>query len=346
MKMRALAVAAIVAALAAACGRQPVIEDVRIEFSDSADDVVVTADTRFEMKPANDDVRRRVEAARAAASSGNDPWAVRFANVHASADSTYLQRERGVLARLTRSVTIPPDDLQLVFADTNVTVRTIRGDGWRELAFYPGSSSRATREQQAHFQNELAAWSRSIAEYQRAMHELYRYLGTRPQRARFLFAAILGEKGDDGVEPAVIEEEQPLVDAVTAAMIEIAERMDATEGRAAGFAEEADLIYNPFPSRITIAVPGTILSSEGFSTAKEREAVVEPIDLFRTLEKLEGRWLTPDPLALLLREQEVKAADIARQERRSTGFVSSISIAEEIRAQLERPKSYVIRWRE
>lgn len=32
--------------------------------------------------------------------------------------------------------------------------------------------------------------------------------------------------------------------------------------------------------------------------------------------------------------------------RRSTGFVSSTSIAEEIRRQLERPKSYVVRWLE
>jgi hypothetical protein len=346
VKMRAIITGAACAALLAACGGPPVVEDVRIEIGESSDEVAVIADTHFEMRPTGDQARRRVDAARAAAIAGTDPWGVRFANLRPSVDSTYVRRERGVLARLTRTVTIPADDLQLVFADTNITVRTLRGDGWRELAFHPGSSTRASRDQERHFRDELELWSRSIAAYYRAMHEVYAYLELRPERAEPLFAAMLtpGEAKEN--QPALLEDEQLLLEPVVTAMIVIAERMDEREDRAAGFAEEADLIYNPFPARITVQVPGSIIAHEGFSVSRDREAVIERIDLFHTLEKLEGKWLTPDPLALLLREPQAGAETIARAERRSTPNVTSDAIAAEIRARLARPASYVVRWRE
>ncbi len=347
MRMRSLSGALGALLLVASCARFPVTDEVRIQFSDSGESVVVTADTSFEMNPANELMRRRVDVARAAAIANNDPWAVRFAGVRASADSALMRRDHGVLEHVTRSVTIRPDDLQLVFADTNITVKTLHADGWREVSFYPGSSTRATREQQRQFNAELEEWSWSIARYFRAVHDLYSYLDRRPQRAKWVFAAILGERNADNSDPVLLEDEQPLVAAVTTAMEEIAARMDASEGRAATFAEEADLLFNPFPARVTIQVPGTVLASEGFIAAsKGTELVIEPVDLFGTLGSLEGKWIAPDPLAALLREQALTSDQVAVLERRSTSSVSSVDIAREIRTQLERPRAYTVRWRE
>jgi hypothetical protein len=339
-----LAVAAFV--LAGACSQLPVTEDVVIEFREASDEVVVTAQTSFDLKPPNEAMRRRAETARAAAAANTDPWAVRFARLRPISDSTSMQRDHGVLERVTRSVTIAPEDLQLVFADTNITVRTARGDGWREVSFYPGSGGRATREQQREFNDELDAWSISIGRYFRSMREVYSYLDRRPQRAQYIFAAIIDERGPDDSDPVVLEEEQPMVDEVRASMTAIAERMDATEGRAMTFSEEADLMFNPFPARLTVKVPGTILSREGFKSSTEKEVVVERVDLLAALASLEGKWLTPDPLALMLREEAPNAAQLAAVERHAETSVASSDVARYVRSQLERSRSYSVRWRE
>jgi len=344
--LRKLAVALAALILAASCAKLPVTDEVRIEFTDSGHAVVVTAETTFDMKPPNELMQKRVDAARALAQANNDPWAVRFARLHAFGDSVTMQRDHGVLERVTRSVTIPPDELPMVFSDANITVNVLKGEGWREVSFYPGGSTRATRDQQREFNTELSEWSVSIARYFRAIHDVYSYLDRAPQRAQWVFAAIIGERNPDGSDPVVLEEEQPLVDAVTSAMTEIADRMDANEGRAATFAEEADLIFNPFPARVTIHLPGDAIGSEGFTTNAKRDLVIEPVDLYKTLGGMEGRWISPDPLVALLREDGATASQIAAAKRRSTSVVSSTDIADAIRAQLERPRSYSVRWRE
>src|SRR5262249_5434376 len=151
---------------------------------------------------------------------------------------TYTTK-RGVLQGVTRSALISDDELQQVFSDANITVNVVHGDGWRELRLYPGTSARATREQQRQFAGELATWSELVARYFAATHRLYSYMNENPGRAKYLFAALLSEKADDGSEPIVAEEEQPFVDDVTRAMEDVASRMDEQEGRAATFSEEA-----------------------------------------------------------------------------------------------------------
>jgi hypothetical protein len=132
-----------------------------------------------------------------------------------------------------------------------------------------------------------------------------------------------------------------LVDHVEAAMDDIATMMDR-EQDGVTFAEEADLIYNPFPARITIRVPGDVLSKEGF----EKELVIEPVDLFDVITSFEGKWISPDPLAELLREKRVPAGEMARHGFRSTKVVPASEIANAIREKMERPKSYAVRWRD
>lgn len=345
MRLRVVALLALSLFVFASCG-PPITEEVTIDFIADRDDVVVTANTTFDVDPQTETLRRRIDAARSIALANNDPWAVRFASVRPSSDSTYTQRKRGLLERMTRSVTIAPDDLQLVFADTNITVKTMRGDGWRELRFYPGTSSRATREQQAEFNRELTTWSQSVAKYFNAIQHVYAYMDSNPGRAKWLFAAILEEKSEDGLEPIVLEEEQPLVDDVRNAMDDIASIMDEKEGRAQSFAEEADLIFNPFPARMIVRVPGTVLANEGFGVAKDKSLVIETIDLFGMIRSLEGKWVSPDPLVALLEEEPVTSDQLAQMDRRATLMVASNDVAKELRARLTRPNEYLVRWRE
>ena len=329
--------------LLAACARVPVTEELTIEPDEDTDTVVVTASTKFLLNPPNDHLRARVESARAAALAGTDPWSIRFARLSTPEEErvTY-QKNRGALEQVTRSARIPTDDLQHLLSDTNITVDVLRGDDWREIAFYPGSGGRATREQQREFERTLTTWSESVARYFTAVHHLYSYLNRNPSRDRYVFAALVSEKPE---EAPLAEDEAPLVEAVIAAMGDIAAEMDEHEGRVATLAEEADLLFNPFPARVIVRVPSDVLSSEGF-TAKSNELVIEPVDLFAAIAALEGRWISPDPLAALLRDGPRPTPEqLAEAPRTSEAVVSSSEIAKAIREQLERPRAYSVRWR-
>ncbi|HYC62548.1 MAG TPA: hypothetical protein VEK79_23560 [Thermoanaerobaculia bacterium] len=331
---------AVLLLLTAACARPPVAEDVSIEI-EANDRVRVESQTTFNDADAKTPAAlAKIDAARFAAQHGTDGWSARFARVTAEDESLTVEKHRGKISRVMRVVRIPTSDLQNVFADTNITVNLLNGEGWRELAFYPGGSMRATREQRQHFESALTSWSAAAARYYTAIDRLYFYLNANPRRAPDLFADLLGES--DGITgPAVLEEEAPLVDAVKDAMEEIATRMDQQQDDAATFAEEADLIYNPFPARMTVRVPGEVVSSAGFT----KDLVIEPVNLFEAIKALEGRWISPDPLAGLLRDDEVKSSIMAWQPRRSTQVLSAADVANALREQLQRPESYQVRWR-
>lgn len=346
--MRHLGVAVcLLLVLATACSRLPVSDELTIEPDRGRDSVLVTVTTTFSLRGGNDRTRERIEAARAAAISGTDAWSIRFGRLSMPEEERVTwQKSRGALERVTRAARIPGDDLQHLLSDTNITVDVLHGEGWSELTFYPGAGGRATRDQIRHFDGELTGWSAAVARYFSAIDDVYSYLRVNPSRARYVFAALLNEKGADGAEPLVTEEELPLVEAVVAAMEEIGERMDASEGRAETFAEEADLMFNPFPARVVVRPPGEILSSEGFTAAKDGDLVIEPIDLFAAIAALEGRWISPDPLVALLRENPPPAEEVANLPRVSQKVVSSTEIAVAIREQLARPRTYTVRWRE
>ena len=319
--------AALVLVVLAACGRPPVTDEVTVQFSDEDDTAVITAETKFDLSSRNP----RVEAARNAALAGTDPWTVRFARLTPELDRVTFERNRGDLARVVHTVRVPADDLQRVFSDTSVTVLLTRADGWNELTLLPGASTRATREQERHFEEHLRSWSGDVARYFRAIDHLYDYLDENPHRAEAMFAALVASKEED---PLVTEEELPFLEAVMHAMERIAARMDATEGAAFTFGEVADLIYNPFPAKMTFRAPGA------------KDLVIEPVDLYGAIAALEGKWISPDPLAALLRNDIPPASELAAMPRKSAAAPDASEIAAAIKEQLARPKSYTLRWRE
>lgn len=329
----------VLALLLAAC-TQPTVTDELTVTIEKNDRVLVTAQTTFNDIDIRNEARlRALEAARFAAMHGNDAWAMRFGRVTAEDEEVTLWKHKGELDRVTRTIRIPSNQLQQVFSDTNITVTLLNGDGWRELAFIPGGSIRASREQRKHFEDALQSWSGAVARYFLAIDRLYTYLNVNTHRAPAVMAALLSSSE----EQTIAEEEQPLVDSVSAAMEEIATQMDTEgEGGASTFAEEADLIYNPFPARMTIRVPGDVVSKEGF----DKELVIERVELLEAVTALEGKWISPDPLAALLRDQTPTAEQLVRRELRSSKSVNPNEIADAIRQQLARPRMYSVRWRE
>ena len=321
-----------------ACGRPPVQDEVTIQFGRDADFVSVTAETRFELQPKTPDAQKRVEAARDAAQHGLDAWTARFSRLAPESETVTMKRERGALERVTRSIVIPPDDLPRVFSDCAFTVFAKRG----ELTFYPGTSTRATREQQRRFDEELDAWSEDVTRYFRAVRVLYQYLDDQPGRAKYVFAALVAGKDE---ATTVLEDEQPLVDAVLAAEEKVAERMDAQTGRAESFAEMADLLYNPFPARMVVRLPSAPYAVEGFTKANN-DVVIEPVELLKVVSGLEGRWISPDPLANLIRDEIPTPEQLAAMPRKAEPVTSAGDVAAALREQLVRPRVYTVRWRD
>lgn len=307
--------------LATACTRRPA-DEVTIDFTRDDDQVIVTAESAL-----------RSNTARDAAIAGVDPWAVRLGRLNAEFERTTFEKTRGTLDRVVHTIRIPRRDLQQVFSDTSITVSVTSADSIGELTFYPGTSTRASREQQEHFNTALTRWSGAVARYYDAVHRLYSYMDANPDRVYALYEAILAP--DDILLPALFEEEQPYVDQLLRTMDELAARMDEEERDALLYAEEADLIFNPFPAKVTVNVPGDVKS-----------LVIEPIDLYEKIKTLEGRWISPDPLLAFMREETLTAADLARLPRKSTFGVRASDIEAALREQFSRPETYSIRWRE
>lgn len=307
--------------LAAACTRRPA-DELTIELSRDDDQVIVTAESALDST-----------AVREAALAGVDPWGVRLGHVNAEFERTTFERTRGTLDRVVHTIRIPRRDLQQVFSDTSITVHVTSADSFGELTFYPGTSTRASREQQEHFNAALARWSAAAARYYDAVHRLYNYMDANPDRVLDLYEAILAPA--DVLLPALFEEEQPYVDQLLRTMDEVAARMDEEERDALLYAEEADKIFNPFPARVTVTVPGDT-----------KPLVIEPIDLLEKVKTLEGRWISPDPLVAFLRDQKVTADDLARMPRRSTSSVRASDVEAALREQFSRPETYSIRWRD
>lgn len=329
--------------LACACERKPPVRDsVTAEF-ESDGSVTLTQVTELDLRAATPAARARVGAARDAALAGTDEWSARFARIAPALDRTVFERRRGELERVERSAVVSPDDVQRFFADSSLTFHVTNGDGWRELAIYPGTPMRASREQREHFAKSLDDWSRAVADYYDALDHLYSYLNRNPERAQYVFAALLDQSQPDNLPTAVTEDEAPLVRPVIDSMIAIVDRLHDDENYPVD--EEADLVLNPFPAKLTLQFPGDIVASEGFRKSGAREVVVDPVDLFGALKSLEGKWATPDPLVTILREEEVDARAMASLVRHSTSVLPPSEIAETLRAKIVRPSSYLVRWR-
>jgi hypothetical protein len=161
-------------------------------------------------------------------------------------------------------------------------------------------------------------------------------------RAAEMFAALFRDTEDP--QPSLItDKEHDLVEAVRSSVNALTEDEETERLEA-----EADLVYNPLPARIVVRVPGEPLLVEGFAL-KDGELVAEPPSLLDAVASLEGRWVTPDPLAFATRpgggdDPEKEAALIAAMPRRTSSVVGAIEVADALVQKLRPAPRYRVRW--
>ena len=326
---------------AASCGTI-VHHDLTLTFDDAGERVTIAAATSIPSTKDSRD-RDRDDRLREDILAGRDEWSMRFANANPESYRVVLDRAHGELIQAERIARIDNADLQKVFFDVAVSAVVTRGDGWAELAIYPGTSTRATRSQREDAEKKLKAYSERAVHYFDAVRMMYDYLNQHPPRAADLFASLYHE-GENTPVPVVTDEENDLVTAVRKSIDGLTENDETEQLEAA-----ADLVYNPLPARIVVHVPSEPLLVEGFTPGKAGELVAEPPSLLEAIASLEGRWLTPDPLAFALRPDSgndpvKEAALIAAMPRHAATLVGAIEVGDAIVQKLRPASRYRVRW--
>ncbi len=339
--MRRIFIAAIVFAFAASCGTV-VHHDLTLTFDDSGERVTVAAATSIPTTKDSKD-RARDDRLREDVLAGRDEWGLRFANANPESYRVVFDRAKGELIRAERSARIDTSDLQKIFFDVSVSAVVTRGDGWAELAIYPGTSTRATRPQRDDAEKKLRAYSERAVRYFAAVRTMYDYMNEHPPRAKEIFAGLFRDE-DDAQQPLLSTEERDLVIVLRTALNALTGDDDTEQLEA-----EADLVYNPLPARIVVHVPGEPLAVEGFAIGKDRDLIAEPPSLLEAVASLEGRWVTPDPLAFATRpdagsDPASEAALIAAMPRRASAVVGAIEVSDAIVQKLRPAPRYRVRW--
>ena len=293
---------------------------------------------------------QRVRDIRAASGEGfgedilraRDEWSLRLQNAGATGERIILDRSGRQITRVEQRGTIEARNLQQLFFDTGVSAQITRGDGWTELTFYPGASSRATREQRSEVVAKLRAFSTAGAAYYRAVGRLYRHLDANPARSQLLFQVLFDEKSD--LEPLATEEK----DAVAAIRAATDALVESESGETGALARQADLVYNPFPARVDVVVPSEPLLVEGFRRQDDGVLVATTATPLEALTSLAGRWASPDPLAAALQSGKLSgeqiAAKLAGQSRSFNPAVSPEEIFAAITAAVQPAPRYRVRF--
>jgi hypothetical protein len=314
-----------------------------LTFNDAGDLVTISATTTLGTAKPGTAEAAQIEEERESLLAGRDQWSMRFANADPASDRIVMQRTRGELQSLEHIASIAPENLQKFFFDTHLTVTFSRREGSAELTIYPGTSQRATRQQRERVEKLLSLYADRTARYFQAIRALYSYLDEKPRRATDMFVGVFR---DDKDPPARIsEEEQSLVGGVRSAI----DAMMSGEAETATLDRDFDFVFNPFPAELKVMVTGEVTAVEGFTRLPDRGFLAKMPTALEAVAMLEGRWITPDPLAAAFaapqdRPSEEIAASIADMPRHAEPVVTASDVTAALMEKMRPAPRYRVRW--
>ena len=345
-------VALVVPMLAAGACLAPPVEE-KVDLFLLPEGTVVSCSVAVRNSPDvknNELAAERLDQLRAALVAGEDPWAARFARLEALADRQIVDRLDGQVGEVRRLALLrESEDLVRFFHDTPLRVEWAANDEWTELSISPGQPDRATGQQARMFRQKLQAWSEGTSIYVKRLGALWDYLDEHPDRARAALAPLLPGKDrgepEDG-EPS--EEEAALVDAVQDALGGLAVFFQIEEDEAWSASELASIVRDPFPAPMRIRFAGNLVLLDGFDRLGEDAVGVPPLDLGEAVRRLEGQWISPDPLVALLdspnTHDEFDVPAFARRPRTLSHVPSPSEVREATEAVLTRAPLYRLRF--
>jgi hypothetical protein len=229
-----------------------------------------------------------------------------------------------------------------------MSVTLTRRGALKELQIYPSGGTRATWRQQQEVDRRIDEWSEAVASYLGAAIDLYQYLEGHPNRAVPCLSHVFDQHGAESGPLTDLEAE--MVDRVKGTTQEVAEILLVEPGEAHSLNELSRLVFDPFPTRLTIRVDGPVVSTEALAVS---DGVAErlPVDLWRALASMEGRWIYPDLVTAMVspvpedRQPDIDVADFARRTRRFGAAPQPYEVAETLRSSLVPPSVHILRWR-
>jgi hypothetical protein len=327
------------ALLLAACGVKPAVEN-RLTLAFYEDPSRVHVNTSVHIgDPENRVIAERVDTLREAIAGNRDEWAMRYSGLNIDNERIIVDRANGKITGVERLTTIDRNELPKFFNDMSVTVALLPNNGYTELTIIPGASSRATRQQRERVLATLHEWSTEAAAYVDALSHLYEYLDSNPERTRPVFTILL----DDRDKKSVIEEEQAFIDKVWLTADRLSDRLRPKDTDAYMVDEEFDLVFNPFPGEIVVTTPRTASGIEGFDKRDATTFVIPRRGLLDAISSLEGKWVSPDPLAMSIRG-EPKPEELSKMKRHWSTLVTAGDIEAAISERLKPASVYKLRW--
>lgn len=346
------------ALLTSACFETPVDESVQLRFLPNGAVVVTSTvtvmdETQAESNPA---LSRRLNEVRQSLLEGSDAWSRRFAGVQPVTERSSWEKTLGVLRKGSRSAVLAePKDFTALFGDTSLIVSYETTDGVAELVIAPGPPGAATQRQRQEVERTLDAWTEDVARYLAAGGGLYRYLDEHPGRSRACLGALFADQLSDTDReklPILNAAEKESVDKLQAAMQEVWSVLTLPEGEDHTPDELSHLVYDPFPGRLAVRLPGAPLEApEGFTLGKDGTLSAEGPGFWQALRALEGRWLSPDPILLYMEhlrrspDEPFNLSALLRQERRAEAAPDATEVRLAIEERLRPAPVYRALWK-
>ena len=329
----------------ASCFDPPVRETLLLRFLPNgavmATSTVEIADTG----DSNPALERRIADVRRAILEGSDAWGARFAAAEPAAERFSWEKRLGDLRVASRSAAIAePRGLAAIFGDTSlsVTYEVDEQRGMAELTIVPGPSSRATRKQREDLDKVMETWTAALAEYMAAAQDLFAYLEERPARAHACFGTLFAERLSDddvGSLQELTKEEEKKVGRLDDATRTVLEVLVVPDRAAYSPDEVSHLVFDPFPARLAVKLPGAPSSVEGFARGEKGMLEVPSLGLWEALKSLEGQWLAPDPVLFYVASgqngQDEIDLDLFLQKTRRAAPAHLLPSADEVRAAIE-----------
>jgi hypothetical protein len=335
------------------CYEEPVSEHVHLWLTGSGLTVVTVTQDVAEPDWAQDNttLSDRLESSREEINSGLDRWSQRFNLIDKAAERLSIERVHdGLRQSIHTAVTLSFDDVMPMLEADGLTGGVVSAGGEAELSLYPTGGSRATSLQRQNAERLLSGWSSQVADYFKALIELYRYLETRPDRSLPCLAHIFDDHEGHGETGPLTDPEGELVSAVKSSMEEVADALIVPPDQAYSLNSLTRLVYDPFPARLTVVVRGEVRESEGFvETGDLFER--QPVDAWNALRSLAGRWASPDLVTLAVApvpEEELPEIDIeqlASQPRRYGSPPAAFEVESSLMIGLAPEELLRIRWR-
>ena len=351
------------------CFEEPILERLRLRFlPDGGVEVTAAVEIRDPVA-GSESVTRRIRQIERLVETAEDPWTPRFRELDPRREVFRWEKHDGQLVRAERLAwSEDPARLARFFADTAVLAEYRREEaveglpGWASLGLYPGPGHRANRRQARRVEEVLESWTDDLAPYLEAATNLYRYLELHPGRATACLTAFYGDLLEEAGEPELTVEEEELLTALSDTINGATAVLDLDRDEGYSLNELSHLVYDPFPARVAVEVPGRVLEVEGFervapsdspagpaSDGGPTELTIPGLGFWEAWLALEGVWIFPDPAVsgyyLTLREDpDAVFPELLAAERRVEPAPTAQEIRDAVESLLRPEPAYRVVW--